>query len=83
MNSLMVNEFSDGNDEITCIFPKLENTALEVGSHDKYSTWLCLMLYLSLDPTPCAVFFRTSQLNSALNDLLCCVGGYLSHILSC
>ena len=37
-----------------------ENAALGVGSHDKYSTRLCLVLYLPLDPTPHAVFSRTT-----------------------
>ena len=33
------------------------------------------MLYLSRDPTTSAVFSRTSRVNGALTDLLCCVGG--------
>ena len=33
-----------------------KNTTLGVGSHVKYSTQLCLMLYLSLDPTPLTIF---------------------------
>ena len=37
-----------------------KNTALEVGSHGKYSTWLRLVLYLPLAPTPCAVFSCTT-----------------------
>ena len=33
------------------------------------------MLYLPLNPTPYTVFFRcTSRVNSALSDLLFCVG---------
>ena len=33
-----------------------KNTVLSLGSRDKYSTQLCVVLYLSLDPTPRAVF---------------------------
>ena len=33
-----------------------KNTVLRVRSHVKYSTWLCLMLYLPLNPTPHTVF---------------------------
>ena len=43
------------NQPITCDVQK--NTAIVMGSRDKYSTWLCLMLFLSLNPTTCAVFF--------------------------
>ena len=32
-----------------------KNTTLKVGSHGKYSTRLRLVLYLPLNPTPCAV----------------------------
>ena len=35
----------------------MKNTALRDMSRDKYSTRLCLMLYLSLDTPPRALFF--------------------------
>ena len=42
-----------------------KNTVLRVGSHVKYSTWLCLMLYLPLNPTPHTVLPHIT-LNGAL-----------------
>ena len=44
------------------------NTALRMGSHAKYSTWVCLALHLSLAPTPRAVFLHITR-NSALTTV--------------
>ena len=45
-----------------------KNTALRDVSQDKYSTRLRLMLYLSLDMSPCAVFFIQTH-GSALSNV--------------
>ena len=53
----------------------MENTACGAGSSNKYSMRQSQVLYLSRDPTPSAVFFCASQVNSTLNDLLFYIGG--------
>ena len=46
----------------------MKNTALGVGSRNKYNTQLCLVLYLSLDPIPHAVFPYITR-NGALTNI--------------
>ena len=46
-----------------------KNTVLRVGSHVKYSTWLCLMLYLPLNLTP-ILYFPYITHNGALSYTL-------------
>ena len=46
----------------------MKNTALGDMSQDKYSTRLCLMLYLSLNMPPQAVFFVQTH-SSALSNM--------------
>ena len=59
----------------------MENTARGVGASGKYSMRHSRVLYLPRDPTPSAVFFRTSRVNSALTHLLFLCGRIISVIL--
>ena len=59
----------------------MENTARGVGASGKYSTRHSRVLYLPRDPTPSAVFFRTSRVGGALTHLLFLCGRIISVIL--
>ena len=59
----------------------MENTVRGVGVSGKYSTRRSRVLYLPRDPTPSAVFFRTSRVGSALTHLLFLCGRIISVIL--
>ena len=45
-------------------------------SQDKYSTWLRLVLYLSVDMPPCAIF----SIHTALSNIY--IASYLSSIIT-